>query len=311
MENYLPLVVNSHCSFVLHKYDPYLLSLFNIKYLIGAEEINYFDNISKNIYRNNHPLGLGFMVNSNLLDIKLKKDDYFYNISQIYSKMLNKDLNLYYEPENPKITYDNVILDKKTNKYHFIDIKKPGYISKEYIAKENSYVVFDINKIGSKIYINDKEIPKTYQNNNQLYYYVQKGDKVKLEMPLTNDNEPQSITNIHYIKEEEYINIMNQLEKNILSNVKLNDKHIFEGQINIEEDNLLFTSIAYEKGMIIKVNGKQVKPNLILDTFVGLKLKKGNNIITIDYIPQGLILGISLSILGLIFTFIYVKTKKL
>lgn len=310
MENYFDLYVDSHCSITLYKYDPYILSLFNIKYLIGEEEVPYLEKINENVYRNNYPLSLGFMVNKDLLNIDLEKDKYHDNMSKIYSKMLNKDLNLYYKLKGANITYDNAYYDQENNVYRKINDKEEGKVYLEFTAKEDMIIIVDDNEIGNKTYINNKEVKRNYLYKNEFYPFVKKGDVVKIEVPLLSAKQKRKITDVHYIKEDEYVSIMEELGKNTLENIVVNDKHTLQGTVNAKESGLLFTSMAYEKGMIIKVNGKKIKPELIFNAFIGIHLNKGKNVITIDYIPQGLILGSIISLTGIILTVIYLKKLK-
>ena len=308
MDYYFHFNVSSYCSIRLVTYDPYILSLFNIKYLISDIDIPYYEKINDHIYRNNYPLGLGFMVNKDLLNVKLKKNDYFNNISKIYRAMLNENVNLYHQIDNLKITYDNVKVNKKDKTYNLINKDNTGKVTVEFVASEDLLFIDAINKWGNITSINDQQVSRDYSYKNNLYPYAKKGDKVKLEITVF---DTEKISDFYYISIAEYQNIINKLNKTNLTNVKLNEKHTFEGTIDVKEDSLLFTSIAYEKGMTVKVNGEKVKPELIFDAFIGLNLKKGENIITIDYIPQGLKEGIIISLTGILLTIIYTHKLKI
>ena len=240
------------------------------------------------------------MVNKDLLNIDLEKDKYHDNISKIYSKMLNKDLNLYYKLKGANITYDNRKINDKVE----------GKVYLEFTAKEDMIIIVDDNEIGNKTYINNKEVKRNYLYKNEFYPFVKKGDVVKIEVPLLSAKQKRKITDVHYIKEDEYVSIMEELGKNTLEDIVVNDKHTLQGTVNAKESGLLFTSMAYEKGMIIKVNGQKIKPELIFNAFIGIPLNKGKNVITIDYIPQGLILGSIISLTGIILTIIYLKKIK-
>ena len=310
MEYYFNFTVDSHCSFVLYRYDPYLLSLFNIKYIITEDNISYYHRLSDKIYVNDYPLGYGFMVSKDLLNVKLEKNKYFKNITNIYRKMLNQELTLYHKVKDAKLTLENAYYDNTKKQYIKIDDNKDAKVILQFKALEDILVIVDNNETSNKTYINNQEITKDSLYTNEYYPYAKKDDMIKIEIPLQSYETKESVTNVHYIKEQEYLNIMNQFKNPTFTNLKLNKKHTFEGTIDVKEDNLLFTSIAYEKGMLIKVNGKEVKPEIIMNSFVGLNLKKGKNTITIDYIPQGLNIGIICFILGIGLTIIYLKKRN-
>ena len=303
LENNLPMEISSHQSINMNQLDPYLLALFDVKYLISDRDISYLDKIDDKVYLNKQALGLGFMVDKSLLNIKFKKDDYFNNISLVYSKMLNEKLNLYKKLKNTKITLENVQFNNKTGKYENIN-NDVGRIIIEFTPPDTLLLSIG-EKIGIDYYINDE-----IQTLNNSYLTVQPGAKVKVIMQFASQKENKDYTDIYYLDNELYQTVTDKLKSNTLQNIKVNDQHLLKATINVlDKDKLLFTSIPYEKGMIIKVNGKKVKPKLIFDAFIGLDLEKGENTIIIDYIPQGFIIGTICSFLG-ISSLIYLKIKK-
>ena len=66
---------------------------------------------------------------------------------------------------------------------------------------------------------------------------------------------------------------------------------------------MLFTSIPYEKGWRVYVDGKKTNYKKVVDESIGIKLTKGNHKIEMIYYPHHLEIGIIImivSILGLI-----------
>ncbi len=303
LENYFPIEVDSHQSINLNQLDPAMLSLFDVKYLINDQDIAYLEKIDDKVYLNKQALGLGFIVDKSLLNIKFKKDDYLNNISLVYSKMLNEKLNLYKKIDNTQITLENVKFNKKTNKYESVK-NLVGHITIEFTAPSN--LLFSVkDRLGTDCYING-----SLQAIHSSYYYISKGENVKVVLQFTNQKENKDYADIYYLDDELYQMITDKLSKTTLQNIKTNNKHLLEASINVKDkDGLLFTTIPYEKGMSIKVNGKKVTPKLIFDAFIGLELETGDNNIIIDYIPQGFIIGIICSLLG-ISSLIYLKNQK-
>lgn len=72
------------------------------------------------------------------------------------------------------------------------------------------------------------------------------------------------------------------------------------GKVHIGKNENLVTTIPYSKGWHIEVDGKPVKANRTLKVFVGLKLKPGTHKVTLKYKTPGLLLGILVSIVGVI-----------
>ena len=77
-------------------------------------------------------------------------------------------------------------------------------------------------------------------------------------------------------------------------------------QVNAEAGERLFTTIPFE-GWQIKINGKPVVADVVLDCFIGLTLESGNNIIEMEYSMPGLKLGATLTIVSIILLLVIQK----
>ena len=68
-----------------------------------------------------------------------------------------------------------------------------------------------------------------------------------------------------------------------------------KGTISCDQDGWMFTSIPYDEGWNVLVDGKEQKPEKILDAFVGIWLSAGTHTVTMEYTPKGLISGAIIS----------------
>ena len=300
--------VESHSNVKLTNIDPYFTSLINLKYIIGSNELPFYQKYNNYSFKNNTTLSLGFMVDKKFAKLNLKDStNYFNNITDIYNTMLNKN-TIIYENLKPTIKLNNLELDKNKKYYQKIDKNNMSSVILEYKATNNMFIypTYKYYKNYSKAYINNEE-----QKVNYSFIYLKKGDKLRIENSVIEENDINlNISSLKYSLEKELVNITNTLNKNNLKNIKVNNNHVLEASINVEKDDLLFTSIPYEKGMIIKVDNKKVKPVIIMNSFVGINLPKGKHKIIIDYIPRGLMPGIALSITSLFLFFLYIIKNK-
>ena len=146
------------------------------------------------------------------------------------------------------------------------------------IAKENVYseftsLVFDISQLNSSI-LDSSSV-------NFITPIVNK----KFKLPtVINEN----------------FSIYNNLKENIISDTDYRDGYV-KGTINVSnEKNLLYTSIPYDEGWSVTVDGKKVDYLNILNGLIGIELDEGEHIIEFKYRVSGLIIGSIISILGLI-----------
>lgn len=86
------------------------------------------------------------------------------------------------------------------------------------------------------------------------------------------------------------------------------------GDVDALNDGVMFFSIPYEKGWTVYVDGVKTESTEILNSMLGVRLKKGHHDIRLVYIPDGLVLGIIISstavvICGLII-FLDIRRKR-
>lgn len=76
------------------------------------------------------------------------------------------------------------------------------------------------------------------------------------------------------------------------------DGHV-HGTYSAQEDGLLFTTIPYDSGWTVKVNGQVVEPEIAQDTFLAIPISAGDNDIEMSYLPPGLIIGTGVSLVSI------------
>lgn len=86
---------------------------------------------------------------------------------------------------------------------------------------------------------------------------------------------------------------------NTVSDLKIENGHV-SCKVKASAGQKLFTSVPYEKGWTVRVDGKTVIPETIDDCLMVVPLEKGNNRIELSYMVPGLRTGIAISCTGLI-----------
>lgn len=270
--------VESDCYVYLDTFDPVLYSLLNVKYIYG-EGTDYYDLIGDGLYKNRYPLSIGFIGSSEISNLILG-DDPYKNREDIIKTLSNMDLDLYKVIDEEELTKDEGVY-----LYQFESNKK-------YLLIDPTNVVMTID-----------DIEYSYKD----HPVIESGSKVKLT--LAKDKHDDKVV-IHLLD-------LNALESHLekLSRYTLNAKshvegHILKGYIDIEEDGYLFTTIEYENGMKFFVDGTPIEPEIVLGTLVGFKLDAGSHVITVDYIPEGFVIGVLVSSVGLIIFIYIIEFKK-
>ncbi|SHM17269.1 YfhO family protein [Ruminococcus flavefaciens] len=88
-----------------------------------------------------------------------------------------------------------------------------------------------------------------------------------------------------------------------LADEQLEIKHFTDtkirGRINAAEDGVMFLSIPYEKGWSVYVDGEKAETFKVLQAMTGVKVGKGSHDISIEYTPEGFVLGVTATVTSL------------
>lgn len=88
--------------------------------------------------------------------------------------------------------------------------------------------------------------------------------------------------------------------KNQKTDLKVSGNSITGTATADKEGELLLLNIPYDPGYSAAVNNKSVQIYRVFDTFMAIQLHKGENVISVHYLPKGFIPGVTLSILGIL-----------
>ena len=73
-----------------------------------------------------------------------------------------------------------------------------------------------------------------------------------------------------------------------------------KGDIQINDSTWVYTSIPYDKGWQVKVDGKKVAAEKIWDSLLGFRIEPGQHKVEMTFIPRGILLGSGLSLASLL-----------
>lgn len=302
---------------------PVTNSLFNIKYVLLNHKVNYYDLIDTYddiyIYQNKYNLPIGFMVNSDVLDLKLEMLEPLENQNNILKSMSGINRDIFERIVVSDITMYNVKKDSKNDEvYRKVDNDLEGYITYNLTVKKSGEVYYYMASEDEKkveILSNGERVIDTNSENGYRYNvidlgYFKKGDTIELKVLLL-ENSIKFKDAMFYTLNENILNeITNSLKKENELIITENKGNYIKASINVNKDNqILYTSIPLDKGFTILVDGKKVEAESIFDTLIGLKLEQGEHTIEFKYVPRGLKSGIAISIISVLLL-IFLKKRK-
>ena len=101
-----------------------------------------------------------------------------------------------------------------------------------------------------------------------------------------------------YIDEELYSSLLAPLKENQFNITEWSDTR-FEGTITADADEIVFTTIPYDAGWIVKVDGKRVETYKVLDSLLAYDISEGEHTIEMVYRPTCYILGTAVTVVSL------------
>lgn len=293
---------------------PIYNTMFDIKYLMGSYIENPYYSYLKT-------------------DGKVDLIKYNYSSSLLYG--VDKKIKGYYPEEyNPfKNQSDLVSLTTNTTDI-YTDVLVKDVIGGEITPsdfKNNSngefnYILDDgqdsitfmlDNKVNQNIYlyingsnVNGFEVDdKYYSITSDEYYTVDVGTKeigdVKVKINFKDNNDDGIIKFYAYaIDDDKFKEFYNEINKNILKVTSYSDT-LIEGDVTLKSDKVMLSTIAYDTGWKVYVDGKSVDTYKIADSYLAFDIKKGSHKIKLVYYPDGMKLGVITSFISLAIIFIY------
>ncbi len=128
---------------------------------------------------------------------------------------------------------------------------------------------------------------------------------------MTVANEYTIVKNFFFYSfdEEMFQEDIDKLKENQWEITEYNDRKI-TGTITAEEGQIMMTSIPWEKGWTVKVDGKKVEPVEVLNALVGVELEAGEHVVTMTYTPPGWNIGLICLVIGICILVLFYRYDK-
>ena len=118
----------------------------------------------------------------------------------------------------------------------------------------------------------------------------------------------------YYLDKELYKETMTALNDSPL-NITEHSDTLLKGTINVQEgDDLLFTTIPWDEGWRVKIDGKNAELVKTADALIAVRITQGEHTVEFRYLPANFVIGITVSAIGFVafgtVWVIYDKNKK-
>lgn len=279
-------------------------SLWAIKYIVSDHKIEGCKKVKtvsvnkkKNVYKNPYAMSVGFGVNDGDIQDIVAENPFEYQ-NELLSKLSGYSAKCYKKIKySKKITPGGVTFTMdNTGK----DSILYGYLTN--VQKDGSGSYVRVNKKIRTVYSNVTSYKVFQIEDNKK----QKQVTVKIKGEIANKDQIDGV--FYYLDLKEFSKVISNLKKEQM-NVLESKEGYLKGNYKADQRKKLLITIPYDKGWKIKCNGKIIKADAN-QTFITLKVKKGNNMIEMNYVSPGFYEGIILTIIGILLFAIWQRVEK-
>lgn len=336
MQYHLGMFGNYINSYTYHRQTPVYNAFFALDYIVDNDQgstavmnDSYYERLFSNgkftAYKNNYSLPIAFRANEEIARWSHDNSNPFEVQASLFADTTGIN-DVYTDLELDKISTNNTECnyedygDSGCYPYTVTGDLADASLTYDLTVKEsgNAYLYF---KTGSN---SVERITVTLSNGISLSQaidtkpyvldlgYLEKGDTVSVFAPVKEDMSGYTYLYAVTLNDKQFQKGFNQLNADSLQITDFKETKI-EGTMNASEDGVIFTSINYDTGWSVYIDGEKVNKDDIVaigDALLGVRVTKGTHTVTFKYMPEGLLLGAILSVLALTTVLLLLFIKK-
>ena len=333
LQSSLGMQSNKVNSYTYNTQTPVYNMMFNIKYLIQtdvslAPSSNLYKKIyttsdkKSNVYESKYNLPIAYCVNSKIDDWVTDEGNPF-EIQSDFVKHVTGYSNVFKPVEYNSTDFDAVSGDDVTeNGTYWLEKSDSSSnygtetVSLSPTIDGNLYLYVKSSDLKT-ITVNSEKVSDITQSMEDAYIldlgYHNKGDEVLVSLDASKmESESTSFDFYCYTADDTVVkNMYNSLAGNSLNVESYSDTTI-KGTVNAKENCYLYSSIPYDDGWSVYVDGKKAETFEIGGTLLAIELTPGQHKIEYKYFPVGFLYGIIISavtVFGLCGFYIYNKSS--
>ncbi len=305
-------------SYTYHLQTPIYNMMHSLKYVVDNDEAvtvegDYYNQLMSSgkftAYENKYFLPIGFAVNSDLVNwqtditnpFTVQSDwfEYSTGVSDVFG-IMNIDEIQYYN-------MDEITSGLETGDIYYTK-SGAGEGELTFILKtdetKHCYLFVDSYDFDSIIIRKDGEDFTQYTDEPYIYDLGVVTPEEEIAVIITiEDSDYGYIDFFPYYVNDDKLNEGYEILKSRSLNVTSFEETNIKGTVSTAEDMLFFTSIPYDKGWSVKVDGVKIAEDdyvALQDAYLCFNLPAGEHEIEISFMPQGLLIGAGVSVFTVI-----------
>ena len=176
-----------------------------------------------------------------------------------------------------------------------VDAEITGNTARFMPEQTGEYFAYVSNRKIEKVSVSSGDNTKSFSNVNRGFL-LELGTCFKgEEVALSTDSQDETLSvDVYYFDNSSLAQVYEKLNQYPLEVTSWTDTSL-EGTVEAKSRGTLFTTIPYEKGWSVYVDGIKTEAEKIVDTFLAVEVTEGSHTIRFEYEPEGLRIGAALT----------------
>ncbi len=289
----------------------------NIKSMLSRYYELYASDSNYNVYYNPYALSLAFGVSDSINDLKFRNEEdeeiYFtpyHKLNAIVSAMMGSEegVEVFKEIAGVDMTTANCDLGFAGghSKYTPEDSTSSAYLIYEFTTSRSGDVYFYLPSLYPRqveLIVNGKEYTDFYTEDTSramLLGYFEEGESVKLKVRLKADvlYVKTNVECFYYLDDQVFSDCMSALSRTqLVVDEKYTDDHITGILSTVVSGQTILTTIPYDEGWSVKINGKEVEYYKTLDSLIAFDIEEaGDYEVEFVYRSKAFVYGLACTI---------------
>ena len=311
-------------------------SLLGIKYIMTDKNYDEYygeplydsddyDNDTYVVYQNPYYMSIAYAVDTAFADFQL--DDYenpFERMNAMISMMLGEEETLQIFVPSTQVSMTTKDVTKSSAAKHDLYKGDGGTITFEYVVPKNTELFVYFPTVYSRqvnMTANGKSVGKWGDNNTWRIVSIGESNKSELELKLTIKNDYDNFYILQDLQKPFIYSLDMEVFKEAIArlqqgNVQIDPENYREDYLpgtitTTKEKQLITTTIPYDKGWQVTVDGKKVETVELANALIGYYIDEpGEHEIEMTYCPKELVLGVAVSVVSTIVFFLLIIFEK-
>lgn len=318
-------------SYTYNPQTPVYNAMFSLKYVVDNSTDYVFDDTyytktessgKFTAYENKYCLPIGFTVNSAVLDWTTDYSNPF-DVQNEFFQLSTGQANVFVPMELSSVSYNNVVpfdtLESSFYNYSLENSGSEGSITFNVNCTEDSHIYVYV-KSSSITNINVNTDSTSLSQDISKPYILDVGacaasDNVAITLSVPNEKSNGSFDiYVYRIDNEKFVDGYNYLDSGKLNVTEFDDTYI-SGTFTARNSQILYTSIPYDSGWSVTLDGKELDDSDIVkigDSLLGVRVNEGQHTIEFKFTSNGLYIGLGITVIfAAIFILLLINRKQI